>query len=222
MKRCCLLVVALLAGCSEPEGLPGKPNPKDKFVNPSKVTDFATLYAKNCAGCHGKDGQLGPAPPLNDSVFLTIVPDAELTNVIAAGRANTEMPAFAKSKGGTLTDEQVQALVKGLRETWGKTKAPGDWPPYVATAKGDVARGKAVFAKACAECHGPDGASKTLTIHDASFLALTSEQALRRFVITGRGDLKTKMPNCADANGPGRPLSAGDVDDVVAFMLSWK
>ena len=40
--------------------------------------DFALLYATNCAGCHGADGRLGPAPPLNDPLFLAIVPDASL------------------------------------------------------------------------------------------------------------------------------------------------
>ena len=66
-----IVVVSLLAGCN----YPGQPNEKDKFVAPSKVVDFGKLFAKNCAGCHGKDGQLGPAPPLNDAVFLAIVPD---------------------------------------------------------------------------------------------------------------------------------------------------
>ena len=38
------------------------------------VMDFATLYATNCAACHGADGKLGPAPPLNDPLFRAIVP----------------------------------------------------------------------------------------------------------------------------------------------------
>ena len=35
---------------------------------------FETLFKQNCSGCHGREGKLGPAPPLNDSLFLAIVP----------------------------------------------------------------------------------------------------------------------------------------------------
>ena len=99
-----MTLLVLFSGCD----LPGKPDPANKFVAPTKVVDFPTLYAKNCAGCHGKDGKMGPAPPLNDAVFLAIAPEMELAKVIASGRKGTEMPAFALEKGGTLTAEQVQ------------------------------------------------------------------------------------------------------------------
>ena len=132
------------------------------------------------------------------------------------------MPAFAKSEGGTLTDEQVQVLAKGLRETWGKSPpAKTDWPPYILpAAKGDKARGTIVFSRACASCHGDNGAgTKSLgPINDQPFLALSSEQMLRRIVITGRADLG--MPNC-DV-GEGRPITAAEVNDLVALMMSWK
>ena len=55
-------------------------------------------------------------------------------------------------------------------------------------------------------------------INDPAFLALVSEQVLRRFVITGRSDLG--MPNCAE--GEGRPLTAPEINDLVALMMSWK
>ena len=122
-----LALLVLLSGCDLP--LPGKPDPANKFAAPSKVLDFTTLYGKNCAGCHGKDGKMGPAPPLNDAVFLAIVPEKELAMVIAGGRKGTEMPAFALEKGGTLTVEQVQALAAGLRMKWGDAAvAKTTWP----------------------------------------------------------------------------------------------
>jgi len=215
-----LVVVALLlliAGCDSP----GKPDPAQRFVYPNKVTDFATLYARNCAGCHGKDGTFGPAPPLNDPIFLAIVPEAELLRVIGGGRKGTEMPAFAEDQGGTLTTEQVRVLASGLRKQWGKSMANKDWPPYlVPTEKGNVKRGRVVFARACADCHGDDGVGTESfgAINDRAFLDLASEQVLRRFVITGRPELG--MPNCLE--GDGRPLTSGEINDVVALMLSWK
>src|SRR5262249_47040938 len=100
------VVTAAAAGCD----LPGRPDPAGRPVPADQVVDFATLFRQNCAGCHGADGQLGPAPPLNDPLFLALVPDAVLEQVVTEGRPGTPMPAFARSKGGSLTDAQVKAL----------------------------------------------------------------------------------------------------------------
>ena len=214
---------AFVCGCDLP--LPGKPNPADKFVYPDDVADFGKLYAKNCAGCHGKEGKLGPAPPLNDSVFLAIVPDDVLMKVISNGRAGTSMPAFLDSRGGTLKAEQVRILAAGIRTYWKTPPATGkDWPPYVATVVGDAKRGASVFEKSCKVCHGEDGkgTEKLGPINDLAFLELSSDQVLRRFVITGRADLG--MPNCLEtAPWMNRlTLDSAAVDDVVALMMSWK
>src|SRR4051794_39602450 len=72
----------LLAGCNPP----GRPSPADRPVSADQVKDFGTLYAKHCSGCHGADGKLGPAPPLNDPLFLAIVSNEDLLRVISAGR----------------------------------------------------------------------------------------------------------------------------------------
>ena len=87
-----LVSLSLLAGCD----LPGRPDPADRPVPADQVVDFRTLYGQNCAGCHGADGKMGPAPPLNDPLFRAIVPEDELQTVITKGRHNTLMPAFAQ------------------------------------------------------------------------------------------------------------------------------
>jgi cytochrome c oxidase cbb3-type subunit 3/ubiquinol-cytochrome c reductase cytochrome c subunit len=101
----------LLAGCD----LPGKPDPADRPVPPEDVMEFTALFRRNCAGCHGADGKLGPAPPLNDPLFRAIVPKKVLEKVISGGRKGTSMPAFARAKGGTLTAAQVQVLVHQIK-----------------------------------------------------------------------------------------------------------
>src|SRR5262249_57842209 len=85
LSPCHLVTVSLLlaAGCD----LPGRPSIADRPVPANQVKDFGALYATHCAGCHGADGKLGPAPPLNDPLFLAIVPNAELMRVIIEGRA---------------------------------------------------------------------------------------------------------------------------------------
>src|SRR5271165_1757356 len=119
-SRAVLLVVAsgllLLSGCS----LPGKPTPADIVQRPSDNLDPVVLYKQNCAGCHGADGKLGPAPPIADPVYLAIVDDDTLRKVVSKGRPGTPMSAFAQSEGGMLTSKQVDAIVKGMRQRWGK------------------------------------------------------------------------------------------------------
>ena len=98
------------------------------------MLDFATLYARNCAGCHGADGQFGPAPPLNDPLFLAIVPDPVLSMVVDEGRPGTPMPAFSRRHGGPLTDEQVRALAEGIKPRW-KADRSGPSPPAYSIAQ---------------------------------------------------------------------------------------
>ncbi len=122
---------------------------------------FDALYNQNCAGCHGADGKLGPAPPLNDPLFRAIVPVETVEQVVAAGRPGTLMPAFSSEHGGPLTPAQVAVLVNevkgipyrvrgdepegvssaievvrvadGETPTWGLPEAaPKDAPPYLA------------------------------------------------------------------------------------------
>jgi mono/diheme cytochrome c family protein len=82
-----------------------------------------------------------------------------------------------------------------------------------------------VFARACASCHGDHGQGGKLAgaINDPDFLSLISDQALRRYVITGRTDLG--MPSYADPTGrlEGFTALAGqDVTNVTALLASWR
>jgi mono/diheme cytochrome c family protein len=213
---------------------PGRPNPADEPVPADKVLKFDALYATRCAGCHGADGKLGPAPPLNDPLFLAIVPDTTLPRVIAEGRAvsaaqKSPMPAFAESRGGPLTDAQVTVLAEGIKTRWGPPASPADPPPPYIGSAGTGSGNKEVFARACAGCHGKDGegierdGKLRRKIHDPAFLALVSDQELRRLVITGRPDLG--MP--AYDGKAGRPsdfraLTSAEIDDLVALLASWR
>jgi mono/diheme cytochrome c family protein len=225
----CLGLLLSTTGC-------GKPDPKQRFVRPEDVEEFPELFAQNCQGCHGPNGSKGPAPPLNDPLFLAIVPDAELHRVIGEGRKGTLMPAFAQDKGGTLTAKQVDILAAGIRGRWGEdsvTRVPKP-PPYLladavragSSKKGDPAQGAMVFEIACVYCHGAEGKGGKDTrgaVNDPNFLALISEQALRRIVITGRADFG--MPDYADEGGRDpkfKPLTAQEVADVTALLVSWK
>jgi len=220
-------------GCSD--NLPGKPNPENRPRTPAEVTDFDVLFARNCSGCHGADGTLGPAPPLNDPLFLAIVPDEVLRDVITHGRSGTPMPAFARRLEGALTDEQIEIVALGLKRRWKADPRPTAELPAYALAKSDttpalaaIERGKQVFAQACALCHGDDGAGagegeSPGLINDPALLSLFSDQVLRRIIITGRPDLG--MPDFADTDGRDsdfKPLTGEQIDDLMALLVHWR
>jgi cytochrome c oxidase cbb3-type subunit 3/ubiquinol-cytochrome c reductase cytochrome c subunit len=252
-------LAVLTAGCD----LPGRPKLDDRPRPADQVVDFDILYQTNCAGCHGADGKLGPAPPLNDPLFLAIVPDAELLRVITEGRAVTPaqrspMPAFAFGKAASLTvpqvkvlgelsvethadakqrsmltPAQVQVLAEGIKKRWGPPASPpGSVPPYLApagTGGGKHDEGTRVFARACAGCHGKDGEGVERDgrlrrkLHDPAFLALISDQALRRYAITGRPDLGMPAYDGKDSRPPDfQPLTSAEIDDLVALLAYWR
>src|SRR5262249_54073370 len=188
---------------------------------PSEILEFGTLYADNCAGCHGPDGRGGAAIALDNRVYLAIADDGVIRERIANGVTGTAMPAFARASGGLLTDKQIDAIVAGirLRRSEGTAADPFNPPSYTAQSSGDVDRGGVVYGTYCESCHGADGrgGSHGSAITNDSFLALVSDQGLRSIVITGRPELDA--PDWR-GNVPGRPMSEQEVTDVVAWLAS--
>jgi mono/diheme cytochrome c family protein len=140
------------------------------------------------------------------------------------------MPAFARRSGGPLTDDQVDAIVGGIRRRWGSqaddsaardASAARDLPPYAdsasAAAAADAHRGAAVFETYCRQCHGAGGrgGSRASSIVDPAYLALVSDQGLRTTVIAGRPELGA--PDWR-GNLPGRPMTSQEITDVVAWL----
>ena len=211
-----LLIVAI--GC---DSLPGKPGPGPLVPRPDSVLDPTILYAENCAGCHGKTGVGGAATPIGLSEYQALADETTQRRIVSDGVSNTAMPGFTRKAGGLLTDEQIDAVVKGMRKTWlnGKTLAQETSPPYADSVPGDSTAGANVYESSCSKCHGKAGGptGQSGSVLNASFLAIVSPQALRTAVIIGRPDLK--MPGWRSVN-PTHPLSEKEVRDVVAFLLS--
>ena len=209
------MATILIAGC---DSLPGRPTQAELPLRPSSVTDFATLYGENCAGCHGADGKSGAAIAMNNPIYLAIIDDASMRHVIADGVPGTAMPPFAQTAGGSLTDQQIDLLIAGMRKDWsGVPDAAAGAPPY-SSSSGDSNTGAQVYATNCQSCHGPDGKGGPAgSIVDGAYLSLVSNQYLRTIVIAGRPDLG--HPDWKhDASG--QPLTATQVSDVVAWLAS--
>ncbi|MGB6692058.1 MAG: cytochrome c [Terracidiphilus sp.] len=218
-----------LAGCGQMHGRPGS---GDEVGRPESVLSFSALYRANCVACHGDSGRDGAAITLANPVYIEMAKD-QLRDVIAQGRSGYLMPAFAKSAGGTLTDQQVNLLAQGIVQQWGDRKALAGHTslPYASTLHGDAAHGLEAFGVFCARCHGANGAGgaaeakidtgrsgsgKPGSLVDPSFLALFSDQYLRSVIIAGRPD--QGMPDWrTDA---ARPMTDQQVTDIVAWMAS--
>jgi len=216
-----LLIVGLSASCDR---LPGKPDQAARWKRPTEVMDFNQLYAQNCSGCHGAEGRLGAARPLNDPLYLALVNDETLRQVIAQGVPNSAMPAFEQPQGGDLTGEQIKVLVQGIRSQWARPEQfkTVTLPYYGAgkdSAPGDAIRGLVAYKTYCAQCHDAAGLGhpKGGAILDPNYLALVSDQSLRTTVIVGRSDLG--KPDWRD-NVPGRSMSLQEISDVVAWIAS--
>jgi cytochrome c oxidase cbb3-type subunit III len=203
-------LAALTAGCEHAPGYPPSP-----ITRPTQVVDFAALYGENCAACHGANGQNGPAMDLANPEYQALVDDASLRTWISAGMPGTEMPAFAQSAGGMLTDAQVSALIAGMRKAWSQPNvfAGATPPPYAQAQTGDANGGEQIYVARCASCH----AQSHQQITSPDYLALVGDQALRSIVIAGRPDIG--QPDWRHL-GQGTSLSAQQIDDLVAYLAS--
>jgi len=210
-----VVAILTLCGCDR---WPGRPDAREEVARPEQVLDFNTLYKENCSGCHGADGKGGAAIALRDPVLLAIAGDAAIRDIAAGGVPGTQMTPFAQSKGGVLTDQQIDALVHGIRG-WAANVPRDGLPPFSAPSPGDPQRGAAVYATFCASCHGPDGQGSKggSAIANAAYLALVSDQYLRTIVIAGRPELGA--PDWR-GNVPGRPMTSDEISDVVAWLTS--
>jgi cytochrome c oxidase cbb3-type subunit 3 len=232
-----IISLFLLMGCNA--RLPGKPTEAERWRAPADVSDFTELYAQNCAGCHGIDGKLGAARALNDSLYLSFIPDDALKQVISQGRNGTNMPAFSEQAGGPLTDRQIELLISGMRTAWAR---PDDFkgvgiPAYSASvtvtdkaSEGSIVNastsvdgpsGARAYQTYCVRCHGLNGAGgangSAGSIVDPNFLNLVSDQGLRTTVVVGRSDLG--KPDWR-SNVAGHPMSPQEIDAVVAWLAS--
>jgi cytochrome c oxidase cbb3-type subunit 3 len=212
------LSLLMLAACST---LNREPRTDPEPVAPNQVVDFGTLYTQNCAACHGTEGRGGASITLANPVYLAIVDQTTMHNIVANGVRGTSMPAFAQSAGGMLTEQQIEVITSEIFSRWGhKQVIDGANPPsYAAKAAGNINRGQLVFGTYCASCHGSEGGGtrKGSAITNDSVLALVSDQGLRTTVITGRPELGA--PDWR-GNVPGRPMTDQEITDVVAWLAA--
>lgn len=170
-----------------------------------------TLYAGNCAACHGAMGEGGAGPALNSRELLKMVSDEALFSLARTGVPGTIMPAWGQDFGGPFTDQQVMQIVAFVR-SWEPT-APEIEPE---TTEPDPIRGATIFAQTCAICHGPDGqgTQRAPALNDLERLQKLDDTWYRNTI--GRGRPAKGMPTW------GTVLSPLQINDLVALIASWR
>jgi len=90
-----------------------------RYVTGADVDSGRELYTSHCAGCHGKRGNDGWAPTLNNREFLAAANDGFMQATVTRGRVSTAMRPFAIGADGIaeLCSEEINNIVAYVR-TW--------------------------------------------------------------------------------------------------------
>ncbi|MCL4505405.1 MAG: c-type cytochrome [Chloroflexi bacterium] len=170
------------------------------------------LFTKNCATCHGVDGEgSDDAPALNNKQFLISTDDGTIFSIASSGVPDTQMPAWNQSHGGPLTDEDINNVVAFIR-SW----QPGA-PDITMTVKpGDAGKGEVIFSSTCFICHGQDGkgTDRAPALNDPTRLHQFDDAWYRDTIMNGRPS--KGMPTW------GTVLSPEQVNNVIALIDQWR
>jgi mono/diheme cytochrome c family protein/rhodanese-related sulfurtransferase len=202
-----------LFGCTRKNGTHTEASPaaseRSAPKPPSQAKTGEALYQKYCKLCHAADGTgyaADNAPSLVSQNFLRSATDEFITQGIRMGRPGTAMAAYGMLRGGPLDDTQIAAIVAFLR-----SKGPSAVPVPDSAPVGDSARGAALFAQHCLECHGNETKRGTApSLHNPEFLANARPGFLRFAIEHGRPP--TPMPAFTGK------LSNDEIGDVVSFL----
>jgi mono/diheme cytochrome c family protein len=74
------------------------------------VVNGANIYNRNCAVCHGAEGE-GRIGANLSKVWPSIRPDLRVRSVIVSGAEDTAMPAWSQANGGPLTNAEIDDTV---------------------------------------------------------------------------------------------------------------
>lgn len=186
----------------------------------------ARLFAENCAVCHGANGEGRVGATLAKN-WPSIRPDLEVRATIENGISGSPMPAWGQKNGGPLTNADIDALVMYILswETGGPPVIPPT-PTYVArpaitpppNVEGDPNRGGVLFDQNCVVCHGLNGEGRVGATLAKAWPSIRPDLEVKATISDGvKG---SPMPAWSQVNGG--PLTETDINDLVAYVLTFK
>lgn len=153
------LVLGLLLGGSLAAPQAAKPTIPKRQTVVSEATRGKSLFARNCAFCHGRDAAGGESGPdlTRSRLVMRDVRGDKIRAVVHDGRLDKGMPSFPK-----LTPPEVNSLIAFIRDQTRQlnSKPGGRRGVDVADLQtGNANEGKAYFngAGRCSSCHSPTG-----------------------------------------------------------------
>jgi len=174
-------------------------------------------FDRVCAQCHGPDGIGHIGPAIGGKDFLASVDDQFLREMISYGRSGTGMRSNLHGTDGFagLSTTQIDEVISYLRvletkpfSTLGKTVTPGD-----------IETGRDLFARTCAQCHGPAGSGGAGPgIGRPGFLATVSDGFLEGTIANGRTG--TEMRGFSPGQHALADLEEPQVRAIVAYLRS--
>ena len=179
-----------------------------------------TLFAQNCTPCHGDFGEGGANPsrpddfiaPISTAEYLKTRDDYTLRAVIAQGQPNFGMAPFGNAFGGSLDDDEVDAIVTFMR-SW-EENPPVELPPGVKVAE-DTLTGQEIYADVCAQCHGSLGIGFVgPSLVDPQFQSQNTDQEIFDTINLGH--------EAAAMIGWGDVFSADQIQQLVEFIRKFE
>lgn len=174
------------------------------------------VFAANCTGCHGPQGEgTAIAPALNSAGLRDQKTDDDIRRIISSGVPATLMAGWGK----TLSGEEIAALT-GLIRYWPEIPAgllpEPELAPIASTDAEVIAAGGELYTLACSHCHGQEGQGSRMApaLNVQSFLAQTNDQAIKTIIAQGVPD--TRMPAW------GGRLTEPELNSLVSFLRSWE
>ncbi len=185
----------------------------------------AQIYAENCAVCHGADGEGRVGATLSKD-WPSIRPDLVAIDTIAKGVEGSPMPAWSQENGGPLSNEEIEAVVYYIL-SWQTGGAPQITPQLTATARpeispvpdveGDPNQGAVLYDQNCSICHGTSGEGRIGATLAKSWPSFRADLSIKATI--ERGVDGSPMPAWSQENGG--PLADSEINDLVAFIMSW-